>query len=100
MKAKAEFLEHVGTRPVLCADIFTDTYGGSEKEHHLRLNYSEADFAKFLESLSFDYDDGHGGQELYGIIWYRDGSWSERGEYDGSEWWEHKKLPEIPNCLK
>jgi hypothetical protein len=25
--------------------------------------------------------------------------WAERGEYDGSEWWEIREYPEIPNDL-
>jgi len=100
MKAKAEFLRHVGTRPVLCADIFTEPYGPLAKECRLCLGYSEEDFAYFLNALSFEYDNDYGFQELYGTIWYRDGSWSERGEYDGAEWWEHKQLPEIPDTLK
>jgi hypothetical protein len=27
-------------------------------------------------------------------------TWLERGEYDGSEWWEHNKCPKIPEGLK
>lgn len=42
------------------------------------------------------YDSGFGIQELFGTIWYTDGTWSERGEYDGSEWWEHRERPKIP----
>jgi hypothetical protein len=29
-----------------------------------------------------------------------DGTWSERGEYDGSEWWNYQKCPDIPSELK
>jgi len=49
-----------------------------------------------LPLLDFEYDNGYGGQELFGNVWYTDGTWSERGEYDGSEWWEHKVCPPIP----
>lgn len=38
-------------------------------------------------------DSGYGAQELFGYIWYNDGTWSERAEYDGAEWWEHKIAP-------
>lgn len=44
-------------------------------------------------ALDFDYDSGYGGQELFGHIWYADGTWSNRGEYDGSEWWELVEPP-------
>jgi len=30
----------------------------------------------------------------------RDGTWTERREYDGSEWWKYMKTPEIPEKLK
>ncbi|QNI21485.1 hypothetical protein [Salmonella phage 3sent1] len=33
---------------------------------------------------------------LYGNVWFTDGTWLERGEYDGSEWWEYKATPAIP----
>ena len=99
MNAKAEFLKHVGTRQIKCAFINHEVGYDKFNEYQLRPGYSEEDFAKFLESISFKYDDGFGGQMLYGIIWYRDGTWSERGEYDGSEWWNHKKIPEISEYL-
>lgn len=48
-----------------------------------------------IQMLDFEYDNGFGGQELFGFIWYKDGTWSERGEYDGSEWWEYKERPAL-----
>lgn len=60
----------------------------------LRSNRDEQDEFLFLENLaSINYDNGYGGQELFGTIVFKDGTWLERGEYDGSEWWEHRKLP-------
>lgn len=60
----------------------------------LRSNRTEQDEFSFLETLaSIDYDNGYGGQELFGTIVFKDGTWLERGEYDGSEWWEHRKFP-------
>ena len=50
-----------------------------------------------LPNLDFEYDAGYGDQDVHGNIWYTDGTWSERAEYDGAEWWEHKKCPDIPN---
>lgn len=49
-----------------------------------------------LPQLDFEYDNGYGCQQLSGLVWYEDGTWSERGAYDGSEWWERKKCPPIP----
>ena len=44
---------------------------------------------------SFDYDQGSGGQEVFGDILFKDGTWLSRGEYNGSEWWEFNKPPTI-----
>jgi len=46
------------------------------------------------------YDSGYGGQEVFGTIWYVDGTWSDRGEYDGSEWYEYHKCPDIPDNVR
>lgn len=29
---------------------------------------------------------------------YKGGTWSDRGEYDGSEWCQYEKTPEIPKA--
>lgn len=39
---------------------------------------------------NLEYDAGFGTQELYGYVWFKDGSWLERHEYDGSEEWVFK----------
>ena len=97
MNAKEEFLSHIGSRQVLCVQIsdYDDT-----SRINLKVGYSAYDFDKFLDQLDYEYDNGFGGQELYGVIWYKDGTWSERGEYDGSEWWVYKCCPIIPDYLK
>jgi hypothetical protein len=97
--AKAEFLEHVQGQQVICAEIQKGYYEPSSVAV-LRLGYSNEDYLEFLDKLDFFYDDGYGGQELYGTIWYADGTWSSRGEYDGSEWWEHNVCPDILDNLK
>jgi len=97
--AKTEFLEETKGDDVLCAKV---SYGRSywdDDERHcyiLRSGYTQIEFDQFLQSLDFEYDSGYGGQKLYGNIWYNDGTWSDRGEYDGSEWWEHQSCPPIP----
>ena len=102
--AKDEFINHAcndGMPRVLCAKV-TRGYDWAEcrTDFILKLNYSQDDFANFMRSMDFNYDDGYGGQELFGTIWYEDGTFSQRGEYDGSEWWEHVSLPEIPEDLR
>lgn len=98
INARDEFIEHIEDRTVKCAYIkYGYEYSYKEQTYHiLPVEYTKEQCAQFLQSLDFEYDDGFGAQELFGTIWYTDGTWSERGEYDGSEWWEHLKLPPIP----
>lgn len=82
-----------------------------ETVHYLKESLkvpSDVEFVRFGESFycswdefsavaSFNYDNGYGGAEIdlrlkvVGRDW-----WLERGEYDGSEWWEFKTFPEKP----
>jgi hypothetical protein len=62
--------------------------------------YSESEYELFLRGLDIQYDSGYGGQRLFGIVWMQDGTWLSRGEYDGSEWWDWNKLPELPTDFK
>jgi hypothetical protein len=56
------------------------------------------DFSKISD---IDYDNGYGGAQIpedlviVGSDW-----WLERGEYDGSEWWEFKTLPEAAQIFE
>lgn len=99
--AKQEFVEHTEATnsAVKCAQITKDYYE-PEFTIDLKVGHTLAEYAEFLEKLDFSYDSGYGGQMLYGTIWYDDGTWSERGEYDGSEWWEHRTVPPILDALK
>ncbi len=97
--AKEEFLTHTNGKQIKCAVLDFDS-DHIVKEFTLNLNYNKIDFEHFLFQLDFCYDNGYGFQELYGTIWYIDGTWSERAEYDGSEWWVHHSCPEIPEQLK
>ena len=101
MNAKEEFIKHIGSRQVLCADIVVDTnYGNNSIRITLKVGHSTSDFDKFLGRLDFEYDAGDGSQELYGIIWYEGGAWSGRYEYDGSEWREYRAISGIPDYLE
>lgn len=54
--------------------------------------------ADFKKRANAEYDSGFGGAEVHEnlVIVFKDGSWLERAEYDGFEWWEYKKTPEKP----
>lgn len=95
--AKDELIQAISDKvsTLKCAKI-TYGYYCDNKEFILPVGFTEEDLGYFLSELDFTYDSGFGGQELYGTVWFTDGCWLSRGEYDGSEWWEYNKYPEIP----
>ena len=52
----------------------------------------------FWNAKNQTYDNGFGWQEVAPdlTIMLKDGTWLVRAEYDGSEWWEHRKPPVMP----
>lgn len=54
------------------------------------------DFFRMADEI--DYDNGYGWQEINPELYVmmKDGSWFEREEYDGAEWWSHKERPMKP----
>jgi hypothetical protein len=104
MNAKEELLGHVALdgSDVICASIYYGSGWGEDKQTRIILPvaFTTEQWAAFLSSLDFTYDSGYGGQHLYGRVWLTDSRWMERGEYDGSEWWEVRSMPDVPNeCL-
>lgn len=95
MNAKLEFINCVSEYRVKAAQISIN-----ECVFTLKTEYTKDEYDDFIESLGIEYDDGYGTQELSGTIWCEDGVWITRGEYDGSEWWNVNKLPEIPDNLR
>jgi hypothetical protein len=100
----ADHIKDIKNRTIKCATISNDEASyiitkDLKPNINLKVNHTEEELQSFLSELNFSYDNGYGGQELFGIIWYTDGTWSERGEYDGSEWWEHHVCPKIPQEL-
>ncbi len=81
-------MKHIGDREVEYVKI---EYCKYYSDAPLRL---EGGLKDVLPMLEFEYDCGFGSQELNGYIWYTDGTWSNRGEYDGSEWWQHQSRPD------
>ena len=99
-------LERVGG-VIKCATIRRGQHYWHDEEtqnmldKNLKEGYTPAEYEEFLDRLDFEYDSGYGGQELFGTVWLiEEGAWLERGEYDGSEWWEYRKCPQIPGDLK
>lgn len=102
MNAKNELVEFlIGKADIECAEInFARRLSkNNENVSSLQKNHTFAELKSFLEALDFEYHDGYGSQELDGTVWLTDGTWLERGEYDGAEWWEHRVRPAIPKEL-
>jgi hypothetical protein len=55
-------------------------------------------FVKFCNRFR-NYDNGYGGAKVptNTVVVFKDGTWLERAEYDGSEWWEYKQIPKKIN---
>lgn len=109
MNAKKEFEQLVRSTDaeVDCAEVTADIYDIWEPddphttvEARLRQNWNEADMAEFLDELDFEYDHGYGAQFVFGTVWFKDGSWAARQEYDGSESWSINVRPNIPAELR
>ena len=103
MNCKEEFLDAIVGHELLCAAIRYSKLKyyscDDEKTVLLPVGFTGTDSEHFLKELDFEYDNGWGSQEVFGIIWYKDGTWSDRHEYDGSEWWAYITCPEIPEKL-
>jgi hypothetical protein len=98
--AKEELLRYAKNKIVCATIMYNPHWDDSAKTFTLKVGYTQEEYNQFLDSLDFEYDRGYGLQELFGTVWLEDGMWMERGEYDGSEWWEIHTRPEIPENLK
>jgi len=90
INARDELIKHVGDREVELVRIVLGRSYGEKPQRVI-----EGGLDTVLQNLDFQYENGFGSQELFGYIWYKDGTWSERGEYDGSEWWKHMERPAL-----
>ena len=90
MNAKKEFLLTTDQYVVVGAVI---SFFDSDK-FTLNPGYSTEEYDNFLKFLDREYDNGYGG-ELFGYIFCKNGVWMERGEYDGSEWYNTYKYPDF-----
>ena len=80
-----------------CANIYVNTWNMERQFVFDSKKDSVNVLTDFLKEI--DYKPGFGRQELYGEILTNRNSWIERGEYDGSEWWEYKTIPTKEDVL-
>ena len=105
MNAKNEMIRLLWRNSnIKCAKVYTGHYYLDDNdegyEANLKVGHTTEDLQEFLNNLDFEYNSGYGGQELFGTVWFNDGTWADRGEYDGSEWWNYNWCPVIPEELK
>ena len=57
------------------------------------------DFIRIAKAT--EYDNGYGAQEIPFdlVIMLKNGTWFERAEYDGSEWWTYIVRPSEPSVV-
>ena len=91
--AKEEFLRVTKHYNIIGANIQFDL--DEVISMKLKPLYTQEEYKLFLDFLDREYDSGYGGQQLYGIIYCEDGVWIDRGEYDGQEWWNVNKYPNL-----
>ena len=78
------------------AVISIDTgYGDESAKAGLNPNYKPYEHDSFMIRMDTNYSSGYGIQELYGVLWFTDGTWATRWEYDGSEGWERHAKPDF-----
>lgn len=106
MNAKIELKNHLAAvgKEVVAIEIYLEEYIYLSKEDQENGSWGEirtvgTSFEDVADWLDFEYDCGYGKQQIFGTVWYSDGSWCERREYDGSEWWLHNELPKIPEDI-
>ena len=99
MNALKEIVDVLGY--IKAAHISTDDDNVDEaKSITLYPGYTDSELNQFMIDMDFEYDHGYGLRILYGTLWFKDGTWSDREEYDGSEWWGHRSIPVLPTRMK
>ena len=95
INAKSEFLKETKERDILCAKLEANDF-----IYTLPIGYTSIEFENFLSAINFEYHNGYGSYSTQGFIWYTNGTWSERIDYDGKGEWNYQTCPDIPDeCI-
>lgn len=64
-------------------------------------NEFQISISDFIKCADHEYDDGYGSPKVaQDLLVVGPDFWLERHEYDGSEWWEYKELPKMPQEIR
>ena len=75
----------------LHSKTFDDVIFVGDEATHSKMTVKE-----FLEHANVEYKNGYGIEEINtDLILVGKDFWLERHEYDGSEWWEYKSMPNV-----
>jgi hypothetical protein len=100
MNAKQEFLYVTENKKVKCAQISFGSFDNDfDYTFNLKCGYTDEDMQAFLLNLmnvERDGDEDYQESEVYGYIWFVDGTWCERYSYEDMTWWIHNMVPIIP----
>jgi hypothetical protein len=93
------FLE-ASNKKLKCAQIwFSPQENQPPAFINLPVGFGESRFLEFQREINRSYHNGHTPQELFGVLWFVDGTWADRYVYDGSEEWMLREIPAIPSEL-
>jgi len=104
--AKLELERHLASvdKEIVAIEIYLEEYLYLTQEETENGSWGKirtvgTSFSDVADWLDFHYDAGYGIQQIFGNVWYSDGSFCERREYDGAEWWMHNECPKIPEDI-
>ena len=88
MNLLSETLKKMGIWKQTAQDVAEVQWCSDKKKHCCTWEVFEE------AAKGFSYDNGYGCAEvnITLVVLFKDGSWLERGEYDGAEWWHHVSL--------
>ena len=98
VKAVSKACSDASAMPIVAAQL-SFMLDGDETVITLNPDHTTPQYAEFLKTIAINYDSGFGSQKLRGTVWLEGGTWLERHEYDGSEWWHHCKRPALPRGI-
>ena len=87
MTAKESLLKHIKDNKVDYVQIRWVDYDNDAEET------IQGELEEVLPLLDFEVEH----YEIFGTIWYTDGSWSVRNEYNDVYYWEHLNRPIMPD---
>ena len=95
MTAKESLLKHIKDNKVDYVQIRWVDYDNDAEET------IQGELEEVLPLLDFELDSTSNFEvehyEIFGTIWYTDGSWSVRNEYNDIFYWEHLNRPIMPD---